>query len=145
MSTPLVCVDMDDSLGFVKALFDSHEFHHILVLEQDKLVGVISDRDLFRAISPNVGTMAANARDDATLQKRAHQIMSRRPYTLPVTACLYEAVDLFLEHGISCLPIIDAQQKPHGIITWRDILKVISERYHLKNDGQPTEHSGSAT
>jgi acetoin utilization protein AcuB len=132
MTSEIVCVDMDDSLGFIRGLFASHQFHHLLVVEHGKLVGVISDRDLFMAISPNVGTVAANKRDEATLYKRAHQIMTRRPLTISEDATLYEAVDIFLAEGISCLPIIDNQLKPMGIITWRDILKVISERYHRK-------------
>jgi hypothetical protein len=39
------------------------------------LCGVISDRDLLRALSPYVGTASENARDTATLRKRVHQIM----------------------------------------------------------------------
>lgn len=132
MSKQVVCVDMDDSVGFIKSLFDSHKFHHLLVLDNEKLAGVISDRDLLQAISPNVGTVAANIRDEATLNKRAHQIMTRCPLRLCINDSPYDAVDLFLENGISCLPIVDSQLHPLGIVTWRDILKVISERYHQK-------------
>jgi acetoin utilization protein AcuB len=57
MSTRVVTVEFDDSLATVKEIFDSLRFHHLLVVGSDrKLCGVISDRDLLRAISPYVGT-----------------------------------------------------------------------------------------
>ena len=57
-------------------------FRHLLVLEEGELVGVISDRDLFRAISPYLGSEAEMSRDTETLTKRAHQIMTRQPITI---------------------------------------------------------------
>ena len=43
-----------------------------------------------------------------------------------------EAVLLFHDNHISCLPIIDKDNKPVGIITWRNILKVIALQYRKK-------------
>jgi len=40
------------------------------VIESGKLIGVVSDRDLLKAISPNIGTMSETYRDEATLNKR---------------------------------------------------------------------------
>jgi acetoin utilization protein AcuB len=34
-------------------------------------------------------------------------------------------VKLFLEHRISCIPIIDAASKPVGILSWRDVLRTL--------------------
>ena len=52
------------------------------VLEADIPIGVISDRDLLKALSPYIGTATETSRDVATLNKRAHQIMSRKPITI---------------------------------------------------------------
>ena len=76
-------------------------------------------------MSPYVGSAAENARDIATLNKRVHQIMSRNLITLPPRAAISEAVQLFLEHRISCIPIIDEALKPVGILSWRDVLKTL--------------------
>ena len=70
MTTRLVTVELDDTLAVVKQIFDSVKFHHLLVVDSHKkLCGVISDRDLLRALSPHIGTLAENARDTATLQE----------------------------------------------------------------------------
>jgi acetoin utilization protein AcuB len=120
----VVTVELDDSLATVKQIFDSLRFHHLLVIGSDKkLCGVISDRDLLRAISPYVGTVSENARDSATLKKRAHQIMTRSPVTLSPDASVADAIQLFLGHRVSCIPIVDEGFRAVGIVSWRDILR----------------------
>ena len=71
MSKNVVTIEMDDSLSVVKEIFDNTRFHHLLVVEAGKLFGVISDRDLLKAISPNIGTAAETASDAASLNKKS--------------------------------------------------------------------------
>jgi acetoin utilization protein AcuB len=127
MTARVVTVEMDDRLEIVKEIFDSMNFHHLLVVDEHKrLSGVVSDRDLLRAISPYVGSAAETARDLATLNKRVHQIMTRRPVTLRPQATVAEAVSLLLAHRISCIPIVDEEFKPVGIVSWRDLLRALA-------------------
>ncbi len=65
----IVTVEMDDSLGVVKEIFDNTNFHHLLVVEREELFGVLSDRDLLKALNPNIGTIRETARDADTLNK----------------------------------------------------------------------------
>jgi acetoin utilization protein AcuB len=124
MTARVVTVEMDDRLEVVRQIFDRLNFHHLLVVgESKKLVGVVSDRDLLKALSPNVGSVAETARDLATLNKRVHQIMSRTLFTLHPHAAVTEAVQLFLHQRISCIPIVDDGFKPVGILSWRDVMK----------------------
>ncbi len=132
MTRKIVTVEMDDSLSIVKEIFDNVTFHHLLVIESGKLTGVISDRDLFKALSPNIGTIAETTKDLANLNKKAHQIMSRQPITLTEDAGVYTAIDIFNEKGISCIPIVDAENKPLGILSWRDILRTLADNRKRK-------------
>ena len=125
MSKTVVTVEMDDSLKVVKDIFDNTRFHHLLVVETGKLFGVISDRDLLKSLSPNIGTISETLKDTAALNKKAHQIMTRKPVTLSPKASLYEAIDIFNHQSFSCIPIIDDEHKPIGILSWRDILKAL--------------------
>jgi len=126
MSQSIVTVQMDDSLGLVKEIFDNTRFHHLLVVESDKLFGILSDRDLLKSLSPNIGTAAETERDAATLNKKAHQIMTRKPVSLKQNASVYDAVNIFNHHNISCIPVVDDKNKPVGIISWRDILRTLA-------------------
>jgi acetoin utilization protein AcuB len=123
MSINPVCVSLDDSLATVKSIFDNCRFHHLLVVDEGVLVGVVSDRDLLRAISPNIDTTRYTAQDWSTLQKRVHQISTRHPITLPPEATVLEAVSIFNTYCISCIPIVALDNRPLGILSWRDILK----------------------
>jgi len=125
MSAVIVTVEMDDSLGMIKEIFDNAIFHHLLVVESNRLVGVISDRDLLKSLSPSVGTISETTRDAADLNKKAHQIMSRNLITLNPSAGIYDAINIFNNQRVSCIPIINEENKPVGIISWRDILKVL--------------------
>jgi len=126
MTTRVVTVEMDDRLAVVKKIFDTLKFHHLLVIDDSRILkGVVSDRDLLKALSPYVGSAAEKARDTATLDKRVHQIMSRNPLTLQSRASVAEAVKQFLDHRVSCIPIVDEDFKPVGILSWRDVLKTM--------------------
>ncbi len=125
MSKNLVTIKMDDSLKAVKVILDNAGIHHLLVVESGNLHGVVSDRDMLKALSPNIGTLAETNKDAITLNKRVHQIMTSELVTLTPDADISEAIEIFNNHDISCIPVVDDKNKPVGIISWRDIIKAI--------------------
>lgn len=131
MTTRVVTIEMDDSLEVVRDIFKKVRFHHLLVVDNQKLVGIISDRDMLKAVSPFVGTMSETTRDRATLNKRAHQIMSHHPVTVRSSCSLQEAAQLMLARGVSCLPVTTMNGEVLGIITWKDVLRAILDSHGL--------------
>ena len=123
MSKSPVSVSLDDHLDMVKEIFDHAKFHHLLVVEEGKLFGVISDRDLLKAISPHIGTNRYTMRDLETLAQPVHRIVTRKPLTLMADASVDAAVAIFNAHNISCIPIVDDAGAAVGIVSWRDIMK----------------------
>jgi len=132
MSKNLITLELDDDLGKAKAIFDQHKIHHILVLNGKELAGIITDRDIYKHLSPTIGTKNETPRDNSMLQKKLHLIMSRNLITTGENATLNEAVLLFYDNHISCLPVVNELMQPVGIISWRDILKVIALQYRHK-------------
>jgi len=133
MSKSVVTIGMDDSLRKVKDIFERKRFHHLIVIEDDKVFGVISDRDLLKSISQNIGTINETACDAESLKKRVHQVMTRELTTLQPGADIDDAIDIFNKVHVSCIPVVDHENKPVGIISWRDILKAIE----IKRDTPP--------
>lgn len=123
MSRQVVTITMDDTLGKAQELFAKFRFHHLLVVQQQRLVGIISDRDLLKAISPYVGTISETERDHATLNKRVHFLMTRHPVTVRPDTTLAAAAKALVEKGVSCLPVVKEDGTLEGILTWRDLLK----------------------
>lgn len=128
MTTKIVTVELGDRLSMVKEIFDQSKLHHLLAIEDSKLYGVVSDRDLLKALSPSLGTVSETFKDRAALNKQVHQIMTRKPITLRPDAPLADAADLLITRNISCIPIVDAEMRPLGIVTWRDVLKALASR-----------------
>jgi acetoin utilization protein AcuB len=127
MSRRVVTVDMDDRLQVAKEIFDNVKFNHLLVIDEDnQLQGVLSHRDLVRALSPNLGTAAEFVRDTDTLQKRVHQVMSHDPITVSPDIDIKQASQLILKYGIGCLPVLE-NNIILGIITWKDLLRHFSQ------------------
>jgi acetoin utilization protein AcuB len=124
MTTRVVSVDMDDRLLIVKEILDQAPFRHVLVVEDEQLQGIISDRDLLRCLSPFIGTEAESVRDKKTIEQRAHQAMTRSPITIQGEMNIHDALTLMLEHHIGCLPIIE-NEKIIGIFTLHDGIKAL--------------------
>ncbi|GGW74982.1 CBS domain-containing protein [Alteromonas halophila] len=125
MTTRVVTVHLDDSLATIQALFEETGFHHLVVVDGQRVEGVISDRDLLKALSPFIDTISERARDRATLERKAHQIMTREVITLEPADTIVSAVALFNRHGISCIPVVDPRRQLQGILSWRDIMRYV--------------------
>ena len=123
MTAEVVSVDMDATLREVSMIFQEKNFHHLLVNRDKKLLGVISDRDIIKFLSPFLHSMSEREQDRATLNTKAHQIMSRNLVTVTKTTHVEEAKDLLLKYNISCLPVISEDGLIEGIITWKDLLR----------------------
>ena len=127
MTRQLITVGMDEPLVSIVECFEQNHCHHVLVLERERLVGVISDRDVLRHVSPFVGTLAELSRDEATLNLPAHCVMTRKPLTVAPEDDLDDAAQKLLGAGISCLPVVRDGARLVGIVSWRDLLRALAE------------------
>lgn len=124
MTRSPIVASPDESVRQLVQLFEKHEFHHLPVVEHGRLLGIISDRDVLRHVSPFVGMINEQQQDVSTLERRAHQVMTRRPMTIEPETSVEEAAAAMLEHRVSCLPVVDSEGRLFGIVTTRDLLRV---------------------
>ena len=128
MQTRVITINLDDTLEHIQKLFEKHKFHHVLVVEEGELLGVISDRDVLKEISPHINALSEDARALTTLRKKAHQIMTRTPITTEKHTRMEDAANLMLNKVISCLPILSESGQIEGILSMKDILKFYIEK-----------------
>jgi acetoin utilization protein AcuB len=124
MSEEVTCINLDDRLSVVRELFIKHKFHHLMVTDsKNQLIAVISERDYLKATNSNLELPAANEKDLAMLNKRVHQIVSKKLVAIKQFSPFSEAIKTFHDTGMSCLPVINSNNQPVGVITSRDIIK----------------------
>ncbi len=128
MSRDVEVVAPDTALMEIQERMNRHGFRHLLVVEDGRLVGVLSDRDVLRAISPDIDTLVEEPRDVKTLARPAREVMRADPITTRPGTPIEEAGRLLLERSISCLPVVDRGGKIAGIVTSRDILRHFVEQ-----------------
>ena len=100
----------DDAVRLMK---DRHFRHCIVVDMQGKLCGVISDRDILRAM----------ARNGQSRSKSLDQIMTRNPVTVKRHTSILDAVSKIISKKINCLPVVEDDGTVCGIVTSTDLLK----------------------
>lgn len=123
MTRHVVTVRMDTELREIRELFDRYKFHHLLVSDHCKIVGIISDRDLLRNISPFIGKASERTIDSASLRIKAHQIMTRSLISAHPGMRAGDAALLMMNNRVSCLPVLDPNGAYLGIVTMRDLLR----------------------
>lgn len=123
MTHQVITVSMDDTLADVRRVLGTYHIHHAVVIERAKVVGIVSDRDLLSHISPFVGTSTERRVDAESLDRKVHQVMTRKLVVATPATTVEEAAALLLAHSISCLPVVDFGGACLGIVTWRDLLR----------------------
>lgn len=123
MTRNITKVRMDDTIGTIRKILKAAKFHHLFVIDNKRLVGILSDRDVLKVISPFLNTLMETTRDLGVLERRVHQIMTRKLITIDKDTSLDDAMRLLLEKNISCLPVTTPTGEILGVVTWRDILR----------------------
>ena len=123
MSREVVTVAPDKALMEIREQFHQGGFHHLVVVDDGEIVGVISDRDVLQALSPFLNTLSEEHRDVRTLSRSAHEIMRANPITAQANTSITEAAAMLLDNSISCLPIVSESGALEGIVTSKDILQ----------------------
>lgn len=113
MTKELITVHPDDKLSMVLEAFKTKKIHHLPVIEDGKLVGLITTSDL----------MWLNRSFDDYSSVQVSDVMTRKLATLEPSAKIGTAAEIFLENWFHALPIVDENELLVGIVTSFDILR----------------------
>ena len=122
MVTNVTTVSSTDSFSSVQKLFKDRPFHHLLVEDEGKFVGVITDRDMISQIHNLVESKSDKLADEIE-NLCVSDLQSQEIIQIDSSTRIEAAAILLLENKVSCLPVINSQEEIEGIVTWQDILK----------------------
>ncbi|MDQ7782103.1 MAG: CBS and ACT domain-containing protein [Desulfomonilaceae bacterium] len=125
MSTNVITVNADDTMYKAIELLTENHISMMPVMEEGKLVGVVTDRDLKRASPSDASPLDFQRLLYHLARLEVGAIMNRYPVTIPDDLTVAEAAEVLLEHQISGCPVVDEQGAIKGIITKSDIFKVM--------------------
>lgn len=114
------CISMETSALEVVRIFHGQGFRHLPVLNADEsLAGLISDADVIRCFG-----LGEPPSKEALAAIPASQLMCTEVLTVNPATPLSVAVELMIDHGIGCLPVV-ANGRLVGIITGTDLHVVL--------------------
>ncbi len=124
MSPRTICVNPDTPVDEAFALMRQYHVRHLLVLDDERLVGIVTDRDL--RMPTRVGrpwTVAEAYLVGHDLEVRS--VMTPQPITVEASDITSYAARLMTDNEIGCLPVMQ-DGKLAGILTTTDLLKALS-------------------
>lgn len=121
MTTPVLTVDINDPAGEVLRLFAGYPVHHLPVLDQEMVIGMLSSADVMKLelFLPKCGKSPI-----AYLNQRMKvgPLVRRPVLTIQPHQSVETAAQLMAKHGVHALAVVDANDHLLGIITTTDIM-----------------------
>lgn len=127
MKRELIHISPSESVRKAWTLLREHRIRHLPVVDQGKLVGILTDRDV-RLVFPSALTSGAKEQDpaDALEKVKVQEIMTKQVVTVSPDAPIADVARILLERRIGGLPIVQ-QGRLVGIITKTDIIAAFVE------------------
>jgi acetoin utilization protein AcuB len=116
MSHAVVTVSAGASSTEAAALMKEYDIRHLPVVDQDRLVGLVTLSDVREALFPSMLTHI-----------QVRDLMVSEPITIGPEALIEEAARIIYRRKIGCLPVVDEGDRLVGILTVADLLTALIE------------------
>ena len=141
MTEQVISLEPQDDLARAIEVMQTEEIRHVIIMdEQEKFVGLVSDRDILKNL-PYPGRrppsppkrfrehlFATNTWTKCLLIP-LESIMVRKVLHISPGCSVCEAAEILYKKKISCLPVIDEQEKLRGIVTVTDLMRALLTAY----------------
>ncbi len=111
-------VKPDDLLSGARELFEAHSIHHLPVVEDGALVGILSASDFLKLHLLDKGSPSLSG-------ARVRHVMHRNPVVISTDATLRDAAEKLAVGEFHALPVIDDDGELVGIVTTSDLLEYL--------------------
>jgi CBS domain-containing protein len=118
MEWPVATVDSDATLAAVAQALAEYEVGALAVMDDDALVGVISERDIVVHIAQGANLEHVTAAE----------VMATELVTVAPTATVVEAARLMIESGVRHLPVLAEDDDLVGFLSVRAVVEALAAR-----------------
>jgi CBS domain-containing protein len=113
MTAELITVEPSTSVAAAVTVMGMQGVGAVLVMEQGRLEGIFTERDLVRALSHDIGAAS----------QPVTQWMTPNPVTVGPETSVERALEIMLAGNFRHLPVTDGQQVV-GVVSIRDVSRV---------------------
>ncbi|HUR70727.1 MAG TPA: CBS domain-containing protein, partial [Candidatus Limnocylindrales bacterium] len=124
MTESVLAVDTYDSIAIARQLMAKHRINQLPVLDNDHLVGIVTDRDIRDAYPTSMMIDQTQAIDSFAEKVTVEEVMTHDVLIVRPQTPLSAAVGLLRKHRIGALPVVQ-EKNLVGIITRSDILDYV--------------------
>ena len=129
MTKNLVLLHTTDSLEKAEYLMKKHQIRHIPVVDNKKIVGILSQTDLLRLSFADSYNSAKNESElDVYNMLTVNQIMMKNLTCVSSGTSIYKVAKLLKEHEFHALPVVDHNELV-GIVTTTDLITYLLAHY----------------
>ena len=129
MSIKLFTVRPDSTLKAAYDIMVREKVRHLIITDlSSTLLGIISDRDITKGVSPFVGSSLESCRDQAFMESHVICLMTKEVITVNRDDSLQSCIKKMLENTISSVAVVDEKGTAIGILTTTDLLKLLSTK-----------------
>ena len=132
MTKEVRTLTLDHSVNACITLMKALKIRHLPLVdvpygenEKPYFVGVVSQRDVLRVISPSVKAPGEQKIDKRALRQLLAQVVARKPQTASPDTPIPEVIMAMLDNHCDMIPVL-AETKLVGIITTVNIIKIFS-------------------
>jgi CBS domain-containing membrane protein len=143
MERDVLTLESNDSLDLLDDLMNLGRIRHMPIVSAGQLVGVISQRDLFRAGISSVLHFRHAAEREWLAKIPIREVMTIHVFTITPDASMRSAIELMLEKKIGCLPVV-ADGKLVGLLSESDCLRYLAHLLDLAEAKQALPEMPSA-
>src|SRR4029450_13075846 len=124
MATELVTLRSDEHLRIASDLMNLTRVRHMPVVSGGRLVGILSQRDLFRAALSSVLHFRKAAEREWLEKIRVAEVMTTDVVTAGPEWSVGQAVEVMLDRRIGCLPVVE-RNRLIGLLSETDCLQLL--------------------
>ena len=140
MTAKVITIGKGASILDARRLMTEHNIRHMPVVdESDKLVGIVTDRDIRTALPLEMFKVPEGCKDiceklESITQLSVAEIMTPDPVTVGPLDTIEDALLMFQQKKVGAFPVVDEQGRIKGIISVRDLLRAF---INVLGIGQP--------
>ena len=118
MTAPVVTLFAEQTLPLVEDIMAHRHLRHLPVIDDEqRLVGLVSHRDLLAAQISNLTGLSDEQRRARQEEVRARDVMTRDVWRVQPDTLASVAGRMLLDHAFGCLPVVSETDRLLGIVT----------------------------